>query len=256
MSIHQPGQIYYSFIHDKNPEIQDETYFDSSDFEWSASIEKEWKTILKEVVDYLQKNEQVLTPYFATDMMNAPKKWKAFSFYFWGLPMSKQAIAQCPKTVNILKKIPHIVSFSVSVLEPHSEIKPHYGDTDAVYRAHLSLVVPGGLPNCGFRVGYEDRAWEEGKLLIFNDAAYHKAWNNTDSRRVVLLFDLMKAEHEKDKIWICAKVRGGIIWQIICEKTGILKGKKNLFTSAMALLLSVPIYFVLLSAFRKSALLK
>lgn len=250
------NEIYFSFLHEKNPEIKDETYFDPKQFDWASSIEGNWMTIKNEVLDYLNKDTQALQPYFASEMMNAPNKWKAFSYYFWGFNMSDKAIISCPKTVSLLKSIPNLVSASISVMEPNSEIKPHYGDSDAMYRCHLGLIIPDVLPNCGFRVCYEDRAWEEGKLLIFNDAAYHKAWNYSKERRVILLFDVIKPEYTDQKKWICSKVRGGIVWQIISEKTGLFKAKKNTITKSFGMFFALIIYYLGFPLYRKSALLK
>lgn len=52
---------------------------------------------------------------------------------------------------------------------------------------HLPLIVPD---KCAFRVGDETRQWEEGKLLIFDDTIRHEAWNGSDRRRVVMIFDI------------------------------------------------------------------
>lgn len=246
---------WFSFLHEKNTSVIDETYFNPNDFEWSEMFEKNSEIIRQEVLLFLSSNQKELKPYFATTMMNAPEKWKSLSFYFWSVAMSKNAIINCPKTISLLKQIPNLVSASVSIMEPYSEIKPHYGDTDAIFRCHLGIEIPEGLPNCGFRVGYEDRAWENGKLLIFNDAAYHKAWNNTDKRRVILLFDIIQPEYANQQKWICAKVRGNILWQFIAEKIGLFKGKKNGFTKTISLILA-GYYFLLFSSYLKSELLK
>lgn len=246
---------WFSFLHEKDTSVVDETYFNPNDFEWSEMLEKSSETIRQEILNFLNQNQKEVKPYFATAMMNAPEKWKSLSFYFWSVAMSKNAIFNCPKIISLLKQIPNLVSASVSIMEPYSEIKPHYGDTDAIYRCHLGIEIPGGLPNCGFRVGYEDRAWENGKLLIFNDAAYHKAWNNTDKRRVILLFDIIQPEYANQKKWICAKVRGNILWQFVAEKIGLFKGKKNGFTKAISLILA-GYYYLLFSSYLKSELLK
>ena len=250
------NEIYFSFLHEKNPEKKDETYFDPKQFDWASSMEGSWLAIKNEVLNYLNKDTKALKPYFASELMNAPNKWKTFAFYFWGLSMSKEAIKCCPKTIGILKSIPNLVSASVSVMEPNSEIKPHYGDSDAMYRCHLGLIIPDVLPNCGFRVGYEDRAWKEGKLLMFNDAAYHKAWNYSNERRVILIFDVVKPQYSDQSKWISSKVRGGLIWQFITEKTGLFKSKKNGFTKMMGMVFAGVIYFLVFVFVRKSSLLK
>lgn len=252
MKVKEP---WFSFLNEKDTSVTDETYFEISTFFWSKMMESKGKIIINELTSFLISREKILKPYFATSMMNLPKKWKSVSFYFWGIKMSKEAVENCPKTISFLKKIPNLVSASISIMEPQSEIKPHYGDTDAIYRCHLGIEIPEGLPNCGFRVGYEDRAWEVGKLLIFNDAAYHKAWNNTDKRRVILLFDIIKPEYASQKKWICSKIRGNILWQFVAEKIGLFKGKKNGFTKTISLILA-GYYFLLFSSYLKSELLK
>jgi len=48
------------------------------------------------------------------------------------------------------------------------------------------LVVPAG---CGFRVGAETRAWEEGRAWAFDDTIEHEAWNDSGSPRAILIID-------------------------------------------------------------------
>lgn len=249
-------KIYYSFLHDKDTAVKDETYYDPEVFEWSALLERDYPIYKTEVFKLIDKHQSKLKPYFAESMVNGPEKWKGLSFYFWGLPMSKDAIVSCPETIKSLQKIPNLVSASISIMEPGTEIKPHYGDTDAIYRVHVPLKVPAKLPECGFRVGYEDRSWEEGKLLIFNDAAYHKAWNLTSERRVILLLDVLKPEHSSCKKWILAKVRGSIIWMMFTQVTGILKERKNVITKTASIILALFTYLFVFPFSLKSSLLK
>jgi len=74
-----------------------------------------------------------------------------------------------------------------SVLHPKAKIPPHHGESNARLVAHLPLVVPEG---CLFRVGYDNRRWVEGEVLIFDDTIEHEAWNDSDEIRVVMLFDV------------------------------------------------------------------
>jgi aspartyl/asparaginyl beta-hydroxylase (cupin superfamily) len=52
---------------------------------------------------------------------------------------------------------------------------------------HLPLIGPD---NCLYRVGYEERRWTVGEVLIFDDTIEHMARNDSDELRVVLLFDI------------------------------------------------------------------
>jgi hypothetical protein len=66
---------------------------------------------------------------------------------------------------------------------------PHKGYSRMVLRCHLPLIVPDE-DLCGLRVGDETRHWEEGELMIFDDSFEHEAWNKTNEKRVVLMFDI------------------------------------------------------------------
>jgi len=105
--------------------------------------------------------------------------------------------ARCPITMRLAQglDLPRLglisPSLYFSVLEPNSRIAPHTGITNARVILHLPLIVP---PDCGFRVGGEDRAWETGKAMVFDDMTLHEAWNDSDRIRVVLIADLWRPE--------------------------------------------------------------
>ncbi|MCB9361260.1 MAG: aspartyl/asparaginyl beta-hydroxylase domain-containing protein [Flavobacteriales bacterium] len=244
---------WYFFYSNHESLYRNDTYYNSSSFSFTNVLEENYSVIHQEIKELLLLNESLLGTYFNDSLLNAPNKWRALSFYFWGVPMSKKAIDSCPKTITILSAIPNIISASVSVLEPHAEINPHYGDTDAIYRCHFALEIPSRLPNCGFRVGYEDRPWENGKLMVFNDAAYHKAWNKTDKRRIILLVDVLRPEFEKNKKWICAMVRGCITWQIIVKYLPFFSAKKSVGTRVMSVIFASIFYLRFSFLNRKSA---
>ena len=46
------------------------------------------------------------------------------------------------------------------------------------------------VPDCRYRVGFEERRWTVGELLIFDDSIEHEARNDSDELRVVLIFDV------------------------------------------------------------------
>src|ERR1700744_1200932 len=214
---------FYSFLHKYPANGFEDTFYDPSNFVWTNELELNWEIIYKEIERYISQDQSVLKPFYENKLVNTPQKWKSFNFSFWGIQMSDQACSACPKTINLLKKIPNIVAASISVLEPHAEIKLHRGDTDAIYRCHLGLSIPDGLPLCGFQVSDEVKPWGNGKFLIFNDAAYHKAWNNTNQKRILLIIDIIRPEYANKKRIICAKVFGSISGQTVNAKFPVFK---------------------------------
>ena len=161
-------------------------YYDKKDFKWCTTIENNFEVIKNEILAFIKNELESINEYFNTDIVKGKNKWKVGSFYFWGKRNSDYC-NQIPEVEKILTAIPGFVSAGISILEPNTEIEPHNGDTDASVRVHIPITVPEGLPKCGFKVGNEERAWEEGCVLIFNDAQIHSAWNYTDYKRYLLI---------------------------------------------------------------------
>jgi aspartyl/asparaginyl beta-hydroxylase (cupin superfamily) len=105
--------------------------------------------------------------------------------------------ALCPRTTEIVERIPNLTTAGFSWLEPGTHIKPHVGYSEAVYLSHLGLVVP---KDCWLRVGPETRTWQEGKVLVFDDTTEHEVRNNSDGQRVVLLMDFKRGDADFDMV--------------------------------------------------------
>jgi len=176
-------------------------FYDPSEFSWIQEVESNWNQIREEALEYLEqrKIKSLGSPNVAGD------NWKSvyLNNFTWIRHGNWRAF---PKTRAILDKVPNVTFTVLSVLEPHSEIKPHYGDTNTIIRCHLGLIIPGGYPELGLRVGGEGRVWEEGKVLMFSECYLHSAWNYTDQQRMVLVFDIMREEYLPKQNIICSKV--------------------------------------------------
>jgi aspartyl/asparaginyl beta-hydroxylase (cupin superfamily) len=184
-------------------------FLDPSDYPWVKTLEDNWRVFRDELLGLLARHEERLVPYFNKRMMFPPLAWKTMGLSHWNLRFRRNC-RECPQTMRILRTIPNLTAASLSVLEPRSNINPHHGDTDAIIRVHVGLVVPASLPACGFQVGKEIRGWEEGKALLFTDAITHAAWNQSDRRRMVMIIDVMRDEYAPRTNDICARVLGAI----------------------------------------------
>ncbi len=179
-------------------------------FAWAKELEGHCTEIKKELEEYLSGHE--LKSYFSAAMVSKKNSWKTISLIAWGIEMFKVK-KHFPKTCSLLAKYPEIISASFSMLEPQSKIKPHCGDTNAIYRCHMGIEVPAGLPLCGLKVKDESKAWENGKWFAFMDAYKHEAWNDTDKARYVFIVDVMRPEFANEKKYVCATVRTSLFLQ-------------------------------------------
>lgn len=186
--------------------LDDPDFFDPEDFAWASELERNAPVIQQELEALLRDGEEHLVPYFDDGMVPKPEDWKVFPFFYWGWMIRKNC-RRCPKTVRLLRSIPHVTTGAFSILEPNTRVTPHIGDTNAVVRCHLGLIVPDSLPRCGLRVGNNERTWTVGKLLMFCDAKLHSAWNDTPDRRIVLFLDVMRPEYADQKARVCRMMR-------------------------------------------------
>jgi aspartyl/asparaginyl beta-hydroxylase (cupin superfamily) len=193
--------------------MNDPAYFDPKDYPWVAQLESQWEVIRDELEALLQANGDSLVPYFNPNLVSSPNAWKTYALFFWKLKFWNNC-RKCPTTTKILESIPYMVGASFSMLEPNSAVTPHNGDTNAIARCHMGLAIPAGLPECGFQVNGEKRAWENGKLMLFCDAHVHTAFNNTDQRRFVLILDVMRPEYASQTNAVCWRVWRAILKQM------------------------------------------
>jgi aspartyl/asparaginyl beta-hydroxylase (cupin superfamily) len=96
-----------------------------------------------------------------------------------------------------------------SLLAPHTHIPPHVGVSNARLVCHLPLIVP---EHCWFRVGAETREWNPGHAFLFDDTIEHEAMNDSDSLRVVFIFDVWHpdlSQAERDAVAALIGSEGG-----------------------------------------------
>ncbi len=212
-------KLWFS-IFDKTDYKGNEPYFfNPNNYQFSKIISDNYIVINEELITYLQKNE--LQSYFNTSMVSKVNTWKTISLKTWNVEIYENH-QYFPKTLQIIKSIPGLVSASFNLLQPNGHIVPHCGDTNGIFRCHLGLSIPGEIPACGFRVGNEWRSWENGKILVFVDAHNHEAVNNTNQNRFIFLFDVVRDEVLNKKKFICATVLTSLFLQGWAEKINIL----------------------------------
>lgn len=194
------------------PELPQVQYFAREDFAWAAAVEAATDVIREELRAMLATGREGFLPYIRSDA-NQPRDhplldrldWSALFFCENG-QMFEEVIARCPRTWEVMQTLPLPMidragpSIMFSLLKPGTRIPAHTGTHNTRLICHLPLIVP---PGCGFRVGNETRAWEVGKLIIFDDTIEHEAWNDSAEERVVLIFEIWRPElsaQERDEV--------------------------------------------------------
>ena len=154
--------------------------------------------------------------------LSAPNAWKNIYFYNF-LWKNHENCKKYPKTYSLLKSIPNFTFAEFTVLEPHSKILPHIGETNTTIRGHLGIDIPYPHPLMGICVENEERGWENGKVVLFSDSHIHHVWNNSDKRRFIIVFDVVKDEFADRKYWVCAQSLGALSIKWFDKHYGIFK---------------------------------
>lgn len=172
-----------------NPDV-----YDNANFPWVTTVEAEWGAIRTELERVL--NRQAALPAIQDITADAASitqdaGWKIFLFCAYGI-RSHPSIGLCPQSWRVLQAIPGLKTAMFSVFEPGKHLPAHRGPFNGVLRLHLGLIVPEPAADVGIRIGEQVCRWQEGRVLIFDDAHEHEAWNHTASARVVLFVDFAK----------------------------------------------------------------
>lgn len=121
-------------------------------------------------------------------------RWATLPLMRAGRP-DQEGIARCPRTWEIVRQLPLLIDGSgavyFSILAPNTQIRPHFGPTNARWRYHLVLNEAHGAK---IRVGGSWRGWRQGKCLIIDDSFEHEVIHSGDSPRCILLVDAWRPE--------------------------------------------------------------
>ncbi len=214
-------------------------FYNPEDFEWVKDIEAQWQTMRTEIVGFLQsggKLDAFTSP--TSPGLSYPEAWKKIYFMnsLWLQPANCRKL---PITWGILQKIPGITLGAVLILEPNGRILPHSSESNINIRCHLGIKIPAGLPECGMRVGHQERGWQEGKTVMFSDCHEHTVWNNTTQTRIIVAFDVLQKQYDGQRVWLCANYLSALSLRAIDAYIPFRKWMPAFLLKAMHVMVSV-----------------
>lgn len=182
------------------PELPAIEFYSRDPFPWLERLEAATSDIRAELETVLaERGAGSLEPYNAGPAGAAapasrddPRRWRSYPFWREGVAFPAH-MEKCPRTMKAIDACPNWDAPGIgpnamfSILEGKTRIPPHTGTANTRLVAHLPLIVP---PECGFRVGGEERAWRPGEAFVFDDTIEHEAWNDSDEVRAILIVDV------------------------------------------------------------------
>ncbi|XP_057240300.1 aspartyl/asparaginyl beta-hydroxylase isoform X6 [Malurus melanocephalus] len=158
------------------------------------SLEKNWKLIRDEGLAVMDKKRSLFLP--EDENLREKGDWSQFTLWQQGRK-NENACKSVPKTCALLERFPEATGcrrgqIKYSIMHPGTHVWPHTGPTNCRLRMHLGLVIP--KEGCRIRCAQDNRAWEEGKVLIFDDSFEHEVWQDADSYRLIFIVDVWHPE--------------------------------------------------------------
>ncbi len=213
---------WYSFAENGSYKGPEPSFFDVKSKDWLPLLELNYEIILKEFAKLCEARDKNILPYMNQTLASNPENWTVFPLYNW-CEKKAENCAKCPETTRLIESIPGMTSCLFSILKADTRIKPHYGDSNVMYRCHLTLNCKHGLPEIGIRIRDEKTTWVNGKVFAFCDAHEHEVWNNTTDDRWVLIIDIIREEFADEKAKICSEVKATLWWQLKFQNFYFLK---------------------------------
>lgn len=167
------------------PDLPSRPWWDARQFALCRDLERRSDEIGEEL-------GRLTSRHFQEEREGIPRagRWNVSFLYEIGGIKNEQNTALCPVTTSIVDAHRTMRGYGgtcyFSCLDPATIVAAHRGATNMRLRCHLGIEVPD---RCGVRVGGEERTWQAGRCIVFDDSFEHEAWNHSARRRVVLIVD-------------------------------------------------------------------
>ncbi|MDH0864696.1 aspartyl/asparaginyl beta-hydroxylase domain-containing protein [Mitsuaria sp. GD03876] len=119
--------------------------------------------------------------------------WSKFYLNWYGTTHAS-ARRLCPRSVELLARLPQVRGAMFSILPPGAELSLHADPMACSLRYHLGLDTPGG-DACRLQVDDQTMVWRDGQDFVFDETYPHRALNDSDRPRLILMCDVDRPMH-------------------------------------------------------------
>jgi beta-hydroxylase len=170
--------------------IPNKPFFDLKAFPELAELSDNWQTIREEAVKLLEQSHIKVSENNDDMGFNSffKRGWKRFYLKWYQDPLPSAQML-CPKTVELLKKVPSVKGAMFTLLPKGGQLKQHRDPYAGSIRYHLGLVTPNS-EKCRIYVDGIPYSWKDGEGVLFDETYIHSAKNETDIDRIILLCDV------------------------------------------------------------------
>ncbi|OWT61836.1 lipid A hydroxylase LpxO [Candidimonas nitroreducens] len=114
--------------------------------------------------------------------------WRRFYLKWYDNP-HPSAAQYCPRTLEILNRLPSVKAAMFAQLPPGGKLGLHRDPYAGSLRYHLGLATPND-DGCAIFVDGEQYSWRDGQDVVFDETYLHYAANKTEQDRIILFCDI------------------------------------------------------------------
>lgn len=153
--------------------------------------------------------------------------WRRYPIKWYSTTCRESAFRECPRTCEVLGRVPAIRSAMFVVLPPGAKIGRHHDPLASSLRYHIGLVTPNS-DRCALVLDGESHPWHDGRELLFDQTFLHYAANDTDQPRVILFCDVDNPK----LLWGVRHLAAAVNTVVVAKMTGVSdRGKRSWFST-------------------------
>lgn len=151
-------------------------------------IEDNWQDIQQEALALYENGHIAIKDDLPASSFYKDNRWTSFylKVYDSDLP---SAYALAPKTMALIDQVPSMNLALFACLNPGKKINNHHDPFAYTVRYSLGLSTPNS-DDCGIIVNGQDYKWADGKSVLFDETYFHRAYNHTETPRIILMSDI------------------------------------------------------------------
>ncbi len=182
----------YNLLMNTFSKLPNTPFLNCDDIDGLSLLRENWETIRDEAVVLSEQGAIKKSDKLDDAGFNSFFKYGWTRFYLkWYGDTLPSAQRDCPKTVELLSKVPEVKAAMFAKLPSGGLLNRHRDPFPGSLRYHLGLSTPNH-DDCFILVDGRKHVWHDGKDVLFDETFIHEAHNKTDQDRIILFCDVRR----------------------------------------------------------------
>lgn len=156
-------------------------------------LEDNWETIRDEALALYENGYIAAKDDLPASSFYKDNRWTSFYLKCYDMEIPS-AMQMAPKTMALINQVEGMNLALFACLNPGKAINNHHDPFAFTVRYSLGLSTPNS-DKSGIVVNGEDYKWKDGESVIFDETYFHRAYNEDEVPRIILMTDIDRPLH-------------------------------------------------------------